>query len=734
MPLVTVAMPAFNAAAFIVQAIASVQQQTDIDWELIVVDDGSTDETADLVRAIDDPRIRLVCNETRRGIGYSHNRVLAVATAPFVAHLDADDFILPGALRKMVEALQNNPRTGQAYCQFYDVDSNGNVLREILVQRNRMYQRRMQGIDYRRALVAVGTVTSGLRTYPRHVLETLGGFNETLSFGIDYDMVLRIVEHYEIAFVPQYLYVRRMHTHNTTEAVTFKRWRFFCQHYQICRALDRSRSVTYWNQEPYNLNRLLLRSLADTLGLSRVQAFVLEKILRLPRNLLAFSHAKIVLPMLYALYQFAVNHGAWWRLHWLPRRPQSSVPKRLGYYLWRFPVLSQTFIRREIQALRDAGIPIEIFSDERGGLDDAALIKTTHYFLPRDPKRTARAKCFFARRHRFRYWNVFLYTVLHRYGEYKTPHEDIIVFERAVELAACLRDNNVTHLHAPWADRTAFIALLAAALLEIPYSVEARAHELHRFRFQYALREKFMNAEFIITNSDYNARVIARYFDSSTHPPLHVLRELLPSDQFSPPMRHASSGPFRILCVARLIQEKGLIYLLHACAQVRAYGLPFQCEIIGAPEEPAYTSYLIELKRLYKQLHLQDSVSFLGAQPFEKILDAYARADLFVLPCVRAQDGGSDISPNALIEAMGMGLPVISTELSAIPEIVEHAVSGILVPPNDSKALANAIIALMQNERLRRELGARARERIQKEYDAARNVSHYVTLFVSAAQ
>ena len=119
----------------------------------------------------------------------------------------------------------------------------------------------------------------------------------------------------------------------------------------------------------------------------------------------------------------------------------------------------------------------------------------------------------------------------------------------------------------------------------------------------------------------------------------------------------------------------------------------------------------------------------MGAQPFEKILEAYTRADLFVLPCVIAENGGRDISPNALIEAMAMGLPVISTQLSAIPEIVEHGVSGVLVPPNDANALADAMRQLMENEPLRRALGVRARERVAARYDARKNVQQFVALF-----
>lgn len=720
-------MPAYNAAPFIAQAIASIQQQNDMAWELIVVDDASTDDTASVVRAFGDPRIRLLTNETRRGIYACHNRIVAASRAPYLAHVDADDFILPGALGKMVAALQNNPRAGQAHCQFYDIDPDGNVLRAVMLERSKIYQHRLQGFDYRRELIRLGTVTSGLRTYPRHVLDRVGKFNETLMTGGDYEMALRIAEHYEFAFVPEYLYARRLHAHNTSEALTWKRFRYFWQVVQLSHALERSGQVTFFHHKPYRLYWLLALRLCDTFYLTRAARFVRDHILTLPRAARVYAQNNIVLPALERGYELTVQRGAGWRLTW-GAPPTRAQALRLAYYVWRFPAVSDTFIRREVRALRQADISLEVFADQPAESDDAALRETTHYLLPLDAERLARAKRFFMTHKPLRYWNVFAYVVLHRYGSYKTLREDLAVFERAVDLAYQLREHGITYLHTPWADRTAFIGLLAAALLDIPYSVEARAHDLHRFQNQYGLREKFARAQFIITNSDYNARAIETYL-AHPHSPIHVIRELFPLDELKLRTEWRAADPCRILCVARWIEEKGLVYLLRACARLRERGIPFRCEIIGGPEEPTYVNYWIELKRLHARLQLQDNVIFVDAQPFEKILAAYARADLFVLPCVIAQNGGRDISPNALIEAMATGLPVISTQLAAIPEIVEHDVSGILVPPNDDAALADAMHALILDESKRRALGLAARARVQERYDAAKNVAQFTALF-----
>jgi glycosyltransferase involved in cell wall biosynthesis len=181
--------------------------------------------------------------------------------------------------------------------------------------------------------------------------------------------------------------------------------------------------------------------------------------------------------------------------------------------------------------------------------------------------------------------------------------------------------------------------------------------------------------------------------------------------------------------VGRLIEQKGLIYLLRACRALRDRGYVFTCEIVGGPESPLFINDYVALKKLRKHLQLEDCVNFLGAKTFEQVLEKYGEADIFVLPCVIAGDGSRDITPNVLIEAMAMRLPVISTTVTGIPEIVENEVSGILVPPNNQMALADAIARLLDDPALGKELGAQARKRIEDKFDIEKNIRRYVELF-----
>ena len=194
-------------------------------------------------------------------------------------------------------------------------------------------------------------------------------------------------------------------------------------------------------------------------------------------------------------------------------------------------------------------------------------------------------------------------------------------------------------------------------------------------------------------------------------------------------MEENLSKETRLLSVATLGETKGLVYLLKSCKALKERGFLFNCEIIGGTHEPLYTNYYLELKKLHRELRLEKLVSFLGAQPFDSVLERYRNADIFILPCVVAEDGSRDITPNALIEAMAMKIPVISTNITAIPEIVEDGISGILVPPNDEYSLAEAIIKLITNDKLRADLGENARKKVEERFGINKNILEYIDLF-----
>jgi glycosyltransferase involved in cell wall biosynthesis len=317
-----------------------------------------------------------------------------------------------------------------------------------------------------------------------------------------------------------------------------------------------------------------------------------------------------------------------------------------------------------------------------------------------------------------------------QYRERKNVFDDAYVFSKAVYLAGVLRDRGFNHVHTPWADETALVAQVASKLAGSTYSVQARAHDIHRRSYQYGLRERFEGAKFIVTNTLYNRTHLQNLLNKSDWSKLVVIYNGLDLDRLvAPRAEKVKNGKPKVLCVARLVEPKGLVYLLEACKILFEKGMDFDCEVVGAPEEPLYTNYFVELKLLHRRLALQNRVVFLGALPFSKVLERYAMADIFALPCLTAEDGSNDVTPNSLIEAMAMGLAVVSTTITGIPEIVEDGVSGILVPPKEEKALADALSRLLRDRELRERLGANARKKVEAKFQSRRNIVAYVDLF-----
>ena len=135
------------------------------------------------------------------------------------------------------------------------------------------------------------------------------------------------------------------------------------------------------------------------------------------------------------------------------------------------------------------------------------------------------------------------------------------------------------------------------------------------------------------------------------------------------------------------------------------------------------------LRALIHDLGLEGWVSLAGPMPREALLDLYARASVVVVPCVVADDGNRDGLPTVLIEAMALGVPVISTAVTGIPELVEDGLTGRIVPERDPETLARAIQAVLDDPDRARALAKAARARIEADFDLRVNVAQLRTLF-----
>jgi len=143
-------------------------------------------------------------------------------------------------------------------------------------------------------------------------------------------------------------------------------------------------------------------------------------------------------------------------------------------------------------------------------------------------------------------------------------------------------------------------------------------------------------------------------------------------------------------------------------------GINFQHTLIGDGDD---RQKILSLK---KSLGLENESQWMGTRPHETVLEQFRKADLFVLGSEIAENGDRDGIPNVFVESMAMGVPVVGTNISAISELIEHEKTGLLVPPGNPEALANAMLRLLQDENLRNRIIVRAREIVTNCFDNRR--------------
>ncbi len=213
---------------------------------------------------------------------------------------------------------------------------------------------------------------------------------------------------------------------------------------------------------------------------------------------------------------------------------------------------------------------------------------------------------------------------------------------------------------------------------------------------------------------------------------VHAIYHGLDTDWFAPAPKQEGSAiagrdlPPLILAVGRFVEKKGFDHLVRACARLRDAGAAFRCVIVGEMGS-AHASIL----RLVEQLDLTEQVQLRSAVAQDELRRIYAQARVFALPCQIMEDGDRDGFPNVLAEAMAMGLPVVSTSISGIPELIDDGVHGLLVEPRDAGALGLALQCVIEDDALHARLAAQGRQRICERFDSRRTTIALRDLFVA---
>jgi glycosyltransferase involved in cell wall biosynthesis len=293
---------------------------------------------------------------------------------------------------------------------------------------------------------------------------------------------------------------------------------------------------------------------------------------------------------------------------------------------------------------------------------------------------------------------------------------------QATCLAQQVTAGDVRHMHAHFARGATELAALVSTMTGIPFSLTAHAGDIYTAPRD-ELREKIADAQFVVTCTRANQVYLQGLLNGEEQGKVKLSYHGVDLRKFSFERNGRPDGPPLVLAVGRLVEKKGLPYLLEACRLLKNAGHDFRCLIVGEGPERA------RLESMVKTLGLEDVVELPGSSSQEDILACYRQATVFTLPCTVVDNGDRDGIPNVILEAMAVGLPVITTSVSGIPEVVQDGHNGLFVPERDPKALATAIARVLTDPVLENTLRSNAVSTIAENFDASRNIESLATLF-----
>ena len=388
---------------------------------------------------------------------------------------------------------------------------------------------------------------------------------------------------------------------------------------------------------------------------------------------------------------------------------------RIGYVLKRYPRYSETFIRNEIAAHEAAGLEIEIFSlrplEDEQFQQPMIPVRASVTNLP-VPSRKDLPQALTETEKTL----PDLSTSLAWAGGEK-PRNLI----QALQLAREVRAKSIDHLHAHFASVATTVARLAARFAGVSYTFTAHAKDIFHESVQYVdLRKKLMDAAATITVSDYNHDYLKNTYGSAAARVRRVYNGL---DLKEFPYHEPRQRPPHIASVGRLVEKKGFRVLLEACAILLKRDCPFRCWIIGSGALEK------DLRLRIEQLGLQERVELLGSVPQSEVTRQIIEASLLALPCTVASNGDRDGLPTVLLEAMALGTPCVSSDVTGIPEILQDEVTGLAVPRDDPEALAVALERLLYEDELRILMSRRARQLIEMNHDIHPNAAQIRSIF-----
>jgi glycosyltransferase involved in cell wall biosynthesis len=397
--------------------------------------------------------------------------------------------------------------------------------------------------------------------------------------------------------------------------------------------------------------------------------------------------------------------------------------RKLAYVAYAFPVLTQTFTVREVAALRRRGVDVDVFAvrgDAAARLDPESAEESARATRLSGGEAAAAALAWLVRRP-LRFLATLATCLSGGYRDQalacrlRAPFHFVCGAALASRLAA---DGGFGAIHAQFLDAGSTVAYVASRLLDMPFSVAN-----HTAYNPFLLRAKARRARRLVSISEYDRGLLVRECGPSVEGKTAVSRVGIAPAEWAETKRVPETG--RVLSVGALREKKGHDVLLRAAALLAARERMVTVRIVGAGPEEA------SLRSLAASLGVD--ATFLGAASPSTVREEMSRAAAFALACRVARNGDLDGIPVALMEAMAAGVPVVSTRLSGIPELVEDGVCGLLAAPGDPASLADALERLLADAPLAASLATAARRRVAELHDIERTSAELARLIAPEA-
>ena len=393
----------------------------------------------------------------------------------------------------------------------------------------------------------------------------------------------------------------------------------------------------------------------------------------------------------------------------------SKVKQNITYVLGSFPAGIESFVFNELKELSKLGFNITVFSvygKPQYNHGNFEWVSRTIYAEPLYSIKIICSHVYFI----FTKPKIY-YSLLKKYKSFRGKR----VFWESAYFARQVIRRDIGHIHAHFAWVATDAARLIAKLAGTTYSLTAHQSDINRHADK-NLYEKLKEARFIFTCTKGNREYLSERFDKDIYRKTTAIYHGVNIEKFLPNARR-ECPEIDILSIGSLIKAKGFDYLIRACNLLILRGISLKCLIVGKGPEKEY------LKELIARLNLQGIVEIKDPVPHDQIHDLYGNTKIFALPVITI-DGAPHGVPNVLAEAMAMGLPVVSTHVPNVPELIEHGKDGILVMEKDPDALADAIEDLLNDSNKCKIIGITAREKIKKEFNAHEHIQRIASKFL----